>query len=107
MTEEGRQPTVSELETEISETKKDLDSFVQARDLIRRRVREQTDYPIDGRVLPTIVEWSGTDAVLGSLDLSIHSLERVLGELTEKLQQTVGRRTSTFRVITGGADDKN
>lgn len=101
-----RQPTVAELETEIEETQKDLVVFMKVRDTLQQRVQEQIDYPAQGRLLPTIVEWSGTSAVLGTLDLSIHSLERVLGELRQKHATLTGNRRGLFSVVTGGVDEQ-
>jgi len=34
-----------------------------------------------------LVDWSGTAAVMGSLDLSIHSIERTIEELKSILRQ--------------------
>lgn len=72
--------TKSMFQTEIEETAKDLAVFSEARALIRARVLEAHDYPVK-RLLPDITIWSGTDAVLGSLDLVVHALERMLAEL--------------------------
>lgn len=77
-----------ELEKEISEMQKDLASFVSARDIIRNRVLEVRDAP---RCLTTLPEWSGTDAVLGSLDLSIHAMERTIDELEALLTNSKPR----------------
>lgn len=68
---------------EIDETQKDLDAFVEARARVRSRVLEVRDYPVP-RLLPDITIWSGTDAVLGSLDLVVHAMERLLTELKEE-----------------------
>ena len=69
----------SDLKAEIEEKSLDLNAFVQARDIIRARVLEVKDSTSPLTPLPN---WSGTDAVLGSLDLAIHSMERTLVELT-------------------------
>lgn len=67
-----------DLKAEIEEKSLDLKAFTQARDIIRARVLEVKDSPSPLTPLPN---WSGTDAVLGSLDLAIHSMERTLVEL--------------------------
>lgn len=48
-----------------------------AYDIIRQRVMTVRD---EGRLMK-LVEWSGTSAVMGSLELTIHALERVVNEL--------------------------
>jgi len=63
---------------EIEEKEMDLKSFVTAREIIRNRVLEVTDSQCALTPLP---HWSGTDAVLGSLDLAIHAMERTINEL--------------------------
>jgi hypothetical protein len=73
-----------ELKAEIEEKSLDLNAFVQARDIIRARVLEVKDSPSPLTPLPN---WSGTDAVLGSLDLAIHSMERTLVELSAMLDK--------------------
>lgn len=72
-----------ELRAEIEEKSLDLSAFVHARDIIRARVLEVVDSPSPLTPLP---QWSGTDAVLGSLDLAIHSMERTLAELQTMLE---------------------
>ena len=72
----------SELKAELEEKTLDLKAFVQARDIVRARVLEVRDSQSPLTPLPN---WSGTDAVLGSLDLAIHSMERTLEELSVML----------------------
>lgn len=85
----------AELEAEIFEKSEDLKAFSSARELIRHRVRDVQDSESRLTPLPT---WSGTDAVLGSLDLAIHSMERTLEELGVLLK----RAPPALRVIAGG-----
>ncbi len=70
--------TRNELLAEIEEKSKDLEVFARARDDIRRRVTEVLDSQSQLTPLPS---WSGTDAVLGSLDLACHAMERTIEEL--------------------------
>lgn len=89
----------AELRAEIDEKSKDLAAFVEARDIIRARVLEVKDSPSPLTPLPN---WSGTDAVLGSLDLAIHSMERTLVELSVLLDQArpALQLVKTFEVTT-------
>jgi hypothetical protein len=72
--------SLQELEAEIYEKKKDWRAFSEARAIIRQRLLEVRDS--QSRLTP-LPEWSGTDAVLGSMDLAIHAMERTLLELQE------------------------
>lgn len=67
-----------ELRAEIQEKSLDLVAFTKAREIIRTRVLEVRDSQSPLTPLPN---WSGTDAVLGSLDLAIHSIEHTLHDL--------------------------
>lgn len=67
------------VELELSEHEKDLAAFVSAYDTIHRRVQEVKD---EQRLL-TLVNWSGTSAVMGALELTIHAIERTVNELRE------------------------
>lgn len=70
---------------EIDEKARDLEAFSSARDIIRRRVVEVQDSKTSSFLTP-LPNWSGTDAVLGSLDLAIHAIERTVEELRESLR---------------------
>lgn len=89
----------TELLDEIEEKSKDLIAFQKARDIIRSRVLEVTDSQSKLTPLP---HWSGTDAVLGSLDLACHSIERTLTELHSLLEKSDSEKPN-LRVI-GGTD---
>lgn len=88
-----------ELEAELAEKTRDLEVFVEARDKIRMRVIELRDSK--SRLTP-LPQWSGTDAVLGSLDLSIHAMERTIAELKQFL--AASEKGRQFRVIEGDGD---
>jgi hypothetical protein len=66
---------------ELREHQADLKAFQDAYGCIHRRVQEVKD---DGQLMK-LVNWSGTSAVMGSLELSIHSIERVVEELKQLL----------------------
>lgn len=72
--------SLQELAAEIEEKTRDWRAFSEARAIIRQRLLEVRDS--QSRLTP-LLEWSGTDAVLGSMDLAIHSMERTLLELQE------------------------
>jgi hypothetical protein len=90
---------IPELRAELDEKSRDLDAFVRARDIVRHRVVEVRDSKSKLTPLP---DWSGTDAVLGSLDLAIHAMERTIEELKVLLQKAV--ESTKLRVVQGGAD---
>jgi hypothetical protein len=85
--------TRQELEAEIEEKSLDLQAFTRAREIVRARVLEVADSTSPLTPLP---HWSGTDAVLGSLDLSIHAMERTLDEL----RQTLAASKPELRLLT-------
>lgn len=73
----------TQLLAELAEKTDDLTAFSQAREIVRRRVLEVAESTCALTPLP---HWSGTDAVLGSLDLSIHAIERTVAELRGLLE---------------------
>lgn len=87
----------TELLAEIEEKSKDLDAFLKARDVVRARVVEVLDSNCKLTPLPN---WSGTDAVLGSLDMACHAIERTLEELRDALSTTPEEKP-TLRIIHG------
>jgi hypothetical protein len=88
------------LKREVEEKTLDLVAFYRARETIRRRVLEVRDSPSQLTPLPT---WSGTDAVLGSLDLSIHAMERTLTELKGMLSEAQAA-APRLQVLDGGLE---
>lgn len=68
---------------ELREHETDLLTFRSAYSLIHRRVAEVKD---EGRLMK-LVTWSGTAAVMGSLELTIHMIERMVDELRDILRQ--------------------
>lgn len=87
--------TKEEIRAEIQEKTADLRVFMEARKLIRERVLEVSDS--DSRLTP-LPQWSGTDAVLGSLDLCIHSMERTIEELKGLLTR-LNEETPLLRLV--------
>lgn len=91
------------VQAEIDEKSKDLAAFLEAREIVRKRVLEVVD---SESALTPLPKWSGTDAVLGSLDLAIHAMERTLGELNECLKRA-NQAKPRFEVIEGGASSED
>jgi hypothetical protein len=90
---------ILELESELKEKSEDLRAFIDAREIIRNRVLDVRDSQYKSSLTP-LPEWSGTDAVLGSLDLCIHAIEHTLEELKQLIKATQLNRS--FRVVEGG-----
>ena len=97
---------LEDIDREISETRKDLNAFWQARRILRERVQEQIDHPVEPRFLPTIVEWSGSAGSLGVLDLAVHALERTLGELQE-MRKSAKRESPKLQLVRSDDHDLN
>lgn len=70
--------SLSVLRMEREELRKDYIAFSAAYDAIRRRVQECIDN--DPPRNPLLHQWSGTSAVCGALELSIHAIHRTLEE---------------------------
>jgi len=73
----------SHVELELQEHTKDLAAFKGAYHQIHCRVLEVQDA---GRLMK-LVNWSGTAAVMGSLELTIHAIERTVDELKDLLKR--------------------
>lgn len=71
------------VELELAEHRIDLQVFQKAYSGIRARVRTVED---EGRLMK-LATWSGTTASLGLLELVIHNIERVIGELEDILKK--------------------
>jgi hypothetical protein len=71
------------VELELAEHTKDLSAFKDAYSRIHGRVLEVQDA---GRLMK-LVNWSGTSAVMGSLELAIHAIERTVEELRDLLKR--------------------
>lgn len=70
---------------EREELRKDLIAFTHAYDTLRARLIESNELKIPRR--PLLHEWSGSRAVVGSLEMSIHAIERTLEETLEFLRR--------------------
>lgn len=63
------------------EIEKDLAAFRTAYDVIRKRLQEAAEITD----VPSLDKWSGTQAVVGSLELSISYLEKELADYSKAI----------------------
>ena len=70
--------SLSALVEERGELGKDLEAFRTAYDRICARLTESNETPRQRS--PLLHQWSGSQAVVGSLEMSIHALERTIAE---------------------------
>jgi hypothetical protein len=68
---------------ELEEHQLDLKAFQDAYSCIHKRVQEVKDE----NQLMKLVNWSGTSAVMGSLEMSVHAIERIIEELKQILSR--------------------
>lgn len=73
------------LRVERDEMQKDWLTFVGAYDLLRKRILASNE--MDPPRHPLLHRWSGTAAVVGSLELSIHAIERTIAEYDELIRK--------------------
>jgi hypothetical protein len=77
--------SLSFLERELEQLRKDRDAWVQALSVIRARILESNELPIPRR--PILHEWSGTHAVVGSLEITLNNIERTIEEVKELVRR--------------------
>jgi transposase len=68
--------SLTELTSEREELRKDLIAWKQSYDILRRRIQESSEQPRN----PPLHQWSGSRSVVGSLEMSIHAIERTIEE---------------------------
>lgn len=71
--------SLSFLKRELEELMKDRVAFTAAYDCLRKRILEANESKVPRQ--PLLHEWSGSRAVCGSLELSIHAIERTIDEI--------------------------
>ena len=76
-----RRLSLRTLHKQRQEIEKDLNAFKASYDIIRRRLQEAAEI-MD---VPSLERWSGTQAVTGSLELSISYLEKELADYTKAI----------------------
>jgi hypothetical protein len=70
--------SLSWLRRELEELRRDRYAFASALDILQRRLLESNETEIPRR--PLLHEWSGSRAVVGSLEMALHAVERTLEE---------------------------
>lgn len=91
--------TKEELDKEISEKVEDLEAFTKARDLLYQRVLYVQDHSTSN--ITPLHEWAGTHAIMNTLDVVIHNMERMLAELKAIVPQTIKPQ---LRLVTNAED---
>lgn len=77
--------SLSFLKRELEELRKDKKAWEQALTILKNRVVDSNDLPIPRR--PILHEWSGTRAAIGSLELSLHFIEKTVEGAVELIRQ--------------------
>lgn len=72
--------SLSWLQREREELRRDRAAYATSLDILTRRVLESNETDIPRR--PLLHEWSGTRACIGSLEMALHAVERTLNEVT-------------------------
>lgn len=67
------------LQREREELRRDRHAFGSALDILKRRILESNEAEIPRQ--PLLHEWSGARASVGSLEMSLHAIERALDEV--------------------------
>lgn len=76
--------SLSWLRREREELRRDRHAFVTSLDVMKRRILESNDSEIPRS--PLLHEWSGTRAVVGSLEMALHAVERTLAEVDKLIE---------------------
>lgn len=76
-----RRLSLKQLMRQKEEIEKDLLAFKRSYDTIRNRLSEAQQVTD----VPSLLNWAGTSAVMGSLELSISSLEKELSDYTKAI----------------------
>ena len=71
--------SLSWLQREREELRRDRYAFASALDVLKRRIIESNELDVPRR--PLLHEWSGTRASVGSLEMALHAVERALEEV--------------------------
>jgi len=83
--EERADFSLSRLEQELDELRRDYIAFSGAYDLLRHRLLESTE--LNPPRFPLLHEWSGSRAVCGSLEMAIHAIQRTIEEYNELIRK--------------------
>lgn len=77
--------SLTALEVELEELRKDRFAFGSANDIMRQRILDSSE--AEPSRSPELHTWSGTRAVVGSLEMAIHSIERTIVEYDALIQR--------------------
>lgn len=77
--------SLSFLSRELCELRKDRDAWTKALSVLKARILESNELEIPRR--PILHEWSGTRAVIGSLEVTMHQIERTIEEVKELIRR--------------------
>ena len=77
--------SLSALEAELAELRKDHRAFGSAYETMRQRMLESNE--VQPPRTPELHTWSGSRAVVGSLEMAIHSIERTIIEYDALIQR--------------------
>ena len=98
--------SLKKLREELEELRLDRAAFVSAYDTMKKRVQESANA---SRAQPPLYKWSGTRAVMGSLEMAIQRIEQNISEYFEAIRLVESGRIEnsdlvrpTFGVIEGG-----
>lgn len=73
--------SLSWLRLERDELEKDIQAFKEAYSIVCRRMTESNELPRPRR--PLLHEWSGSRAVVGSMEMAVHAMERTLSDTVD------------------------
>lgn len=91
--------TREELDKEMAEKAEDLEVFTRARNLLYQRVVYVKDHSTSS--ITPLHEWAGTHAIMNTLDVVIHNMERMLLELKAIVPESVKPQ---LRLVTNAED---
>ncbi len=77
--------SLSFLIRELVELRKDRDAWSKALSVLQARITESNELDIPRR--PILHEWSGTRAVVGSLEVTLHQIERTIEEVKDLIHR--------------------
>lgn len=98
--------SLRELTREREELRKDFIAWTRSYDILRKRLRESNELE-QPRCL-RLEHWSGSRAVIGSLEMSIHAIERTIEEYGVLISQIVnGEIPNLDRPALSLVEDKN
>jgi hypothetical protein len=73
--------SLSWLKREKDELLKDRTAFASSLDILRKRVLESNETEVPRQ--PLLHEWSGARAVVGSLEMALHAIERTIEQMDD------------------------